>query len=180
MTTLRTPEAPATSRQLWLLHILTKQDTRDWDLTMQQASDKIAELKSNGSHQPANPQTATTQQTQVENKWHYCVMYGYPPSNHHWSNHLWRWKACLTTKDKRQALQKYNECLRLENEPWHAGHEYALVYCVGAHFAKRMLQAGVRTEGKLAKILQTTIKAETGTNPPMGVKTTHHNQNLGA
>jgi len=45
MVTLRTPEAPATSKQLWLLHILTKTDTRALQLTMQQASDKISELK---------------------------------------------------------------------------------------------------------------------------------------
>lgn len=51
MVTLRNPEAPASSKQLWLLHILTKQDTRNWQLTMQQASDKIEELKGNG-HKP--------------------------------------------------------------------------------------------------------------------------------
>ena len=46
--TLRNPGAPATNKQLWLLHLLTKQDTRDWKLTMQEASDKINELKGNG------------------------------------------------------------------------------------------------------------------------------------
>ena len=45
---LKTPEAPATSKQLWLLHILTKQDTRSWQLTMREASKKIEELKGNG------------------------------------------------------------------------------------------------------------------------------------
>lgn len=43
--TIREPAAPATSRQLWLLHILTKTDTRELKLTKQQASDKISELK---------------------------------------------------------------------------------------------------------------------------------------
>lgn len=55
MVMLATPEAPATSRQLWLLHILTKQDTRNLKLTMQQASDKISELKT--SKPEVKPQT---------------------------------------------------------------------------------------------------------------------------
>jgi len=46
---LRTPNAPASRKQLWLLHILTKEDTREWKLTMQEASDKITELKGNGN-----------------------------------------------------------------------------------------------------------------------------------
>jgi len=50
MATLRTPEAPATSKQLWLLHILTKTDTRGLKLTMQEASDRIEVLKSNGQN----------------------------------------------------------------------------------------------------------------------------------
>lgn len=48
-TTLQNPTAPATKKQLWLLHILTKQDTRGWNLTMQQASDKINQLKGNSN-----------------------------------------------------------------------------------------------------------------------------------
>jgi len=46
MVTLRTPEAPATSKQLWLLHILTKTDTRNLNITMAEASKRIEELKS--------------------------------------------------------------------------------------------------------------------------------------
>lgn len=46
---LNNPGAPATSRQLWLLHILTKQDTRNLQLTMQQASDAIAQAKQGGN-----------------------------------------------------------------------------------------------------------------------------------
>lgn len=42
---LRNPEAPATPRQLWRLHKLTGEDTRELKLTMQEASDKIAELE---------------------------------------------------------------------------------------------------------------------------------------
>ena len=53
--TLKTPDAPATAKQLWLLHILTKEDTRGLTLTMQEASDRIAELK-NSAHRPlVNP-----------------------------------------------------------------------------------------------------------------------------
>ncbi len=48
MVTLKTPEAPATNKQLWLLHLLTKTDTRNLDITMQEASNRIEELKSNG------------------------------------------------------------------------------------------------------------------------------------
>lgn len=42
---LRNPEAPATSKQLWLLHILTKSDTRGLNITMSEASKRIEELK---------------------------------------------------------------------------------------------------------------------------------------
>ncbi len=52
MVMLRNPESPATDKQLWLLHILTKTDTRNLNLTMQQASDKISELKSNNGTRP--------------------------------------------------------------------------------------------------------------------------------
>ncbi len=45
MIELKTPNAPATDKQLWRLHELTGEDTREWKLTMQQASDKIAELE---------------------------------------------------------------------------------------------------------------------------------------
>lgn len=52
MVTLRKPDAPATSRQLWRLHQLTKEDTRDLDITMQEASDRINRLESgNGKEQ---------------------------------------------------------------------------------------------------------------------------------
>ncbi len=51
MVTLRTPEAPATSKQLWLLHILTKTDTRQLNITMAEASKRIEDLKSlNGKY----------------------------------------------------------------------------------------------------------------------------------
>lgn len=43
---LNNPEAPATPRQLYKLHELSGEDTRDLKLTMQQASDKINELQS--------------------------------------------------------------------------------------------------------------------------------------
>ena len=48
---LHNPDAPATKKQLWLLHILTKTDTRNLNITMKAASDRINELKSN----PGNP-----------------------------------------------------------------------------------------------------------------------------
>jgi len=56
--TLRNPEAPATSKQLWLLHILTKTDTRNLNLTMQQASDRINELKGNGDKKDTKHSTS--------------------------------------------------------------------------------------------------------------------------
>lgn len=45
MVVLAHPEAPATKRQLFMLHKLTGEDTSGWKLTMQQASDKIEELE---------------------------------------------------------------------------------------------------------------------------------------
>ncbi len=62
MVTLKTPEAPATSKQLWLLHILTKTDTRKLDITMQEASNRIEELKSNGNHKPSHLTTTSKPQ----------------------------------------------------------------------------------------------------------------------
>lgn len=64
MVTLSNPEAPATHKQLWLLHILTKTDTRELNLTMQQASDKINELKNgdNGKRPLVNPHASTIKQ----------------------------------------------------------------------------------------------------------------------
>jgi hypothetical protein len=41
----RLEQIPATTKQLWYLHILTKQDTRDWKLTAKGASDMINALK---------------------------------------------------------------------------------------------------------------------------------------
>ncbi len=55
MVTLRTPSAPATSKQLWLLHILTKTDTRNLNITMAEASERIAELKHNDNHKGTRP-----------------------------------------------------------------------------------------------------------------------------
>ena len=42
---LKTPEAPATKKQLYRLGILTGQDTGDWRLTQQEASNRIDELE---------------------------------------------------------------------------------------------------------------------------------------
>ncbi len=43
--TLKTPEAPATSKQLWYLHILTKTDTRGLSMSMEEASNAIASIR---------------------------------------------------------------------------------------------------------------------------------------
>ena len=55
--TLKTPNAPATKAQLFMLHILTKQDTRvgEWTkLTMAEASNAIELLKAKqAKHAPA-------------------------------------------------------------------------------------------------------------------------------
>lgn len=59
---INNPDMPATKKQLWLLHILTKEDTRDWRFTMQQASDKIQELKQNGKRPLVNPHTSALEQ----------------------------------------------------------------------------------------------------------------------
>ena len=45
MVSLKNPEAPASKRQLYRLHELTDKDTREWKLTMQEASDKIDALE---------------------------------------------------------------------------------------------------------------------------------------
>lgn len=42
---LRNPDNPATDRQLYKLHQLTGEDTREWELTMAQASDRISALE---------------------------------------------------------------------------------------------------------------------------------------
>jgi hypothetical protein len=40
-------QAPATPKQLWFLHCLTKQNTKDWQITMKEASDLITIAKAN-------------------------------------------------------------------------------------------------------------------------------------
>lgn len=59
---IKNPDIPATKKQLWLLHLLTGTDTRNSNLTTQQASDKISELKGNKStnikHKPINEKLA--------------------------------------------------------------------------------------------------------------------------
>lgn len=47
---LKNPKAPATSKQLYKLHKLTGQDTQSLNITMQQASDMIAEFEAKASH----------------------------------------------------------------------------------------------------------------------------------
>jgi len=42
-------KSPATTRQLWYLHVLTKRDTRNWVLTVDQASELINKIKSGQS-----------------------------------------------------------------------------------------------------------------------------------
>lgn len=56
------PDEPATKKQLWLLHILTKEDTRQLKLTIKQASDKIAELKGNGKRPLVDPHASAIKQ----------------------------------------------------------------------------------------------------------------------
>lgn len=59
MVIINNPHDPATSRQLWMLHRLTKEDTRGLTLTKQQASDKIGELLADKpTHNDAAPAAA--------------------------------------------------------------------------------------------------------------------------
>ncbi|MFA5300563.1 MAG: hypothetical protein WC389_20440 [Lutibacter sp.] len=44
---LKNPDEPATKKQLWLLHILTKTDTRNLNITMLEASQRIEAAKKN-------------------------------------------------------------------------------------------------------------------------------------
>jgi len=58
MTRINSPDASASRKQLWLLHMLTKEDTRDWELTMQEASDKISEIKGSEHKQDTRHSTS--------------------------------------------------------------------------------------------------------------------------
>jgi len=60
--TMHNPEAPATNKQLWLLHILTKTDTRNLNITMAEASKRIAELKSGSKRPLVNPHATAIRQ----------------------------------------------------------------------------------------------------------------------
>lgn len=138
---IHNPEAPATRKQLWLLHILTKEDTRAWQLTMQEASDKIGELK-------GKPQVSS-------NGYHYCVMYSIAPSTHRMSNGGRKWRAFYTTKDKRQAMKRYNEDIaRYQRNPsLYPTSQVVLVECKKASLARAMLERG-DMESKFAKVLK--------------------------
>jgi hypothetical protein len=50
MVMLKNPDLPATSKQLWLLHILTKSDTRELNITMAEASKRIEDIKSKSAN----------------------------------------------------------------------------------------------------------------------------------
>ena len=138
---IKNPDAPATRKQLWLLHILAKEDTRDWRLTMQQASDKINELKqgNNSQHSPTN----TIKQNKASG-YHYCVMFSTAPSTHRMSNGKRKWKAFYTTKNKAAAIKQYNnELARIERNPsLYPTSQVVLVECKAASLARHMLQSG--------------------------------------
>lgn len=55
---LNNPDSPATKKQLWLLHILTKTDTRNLDITMSEASKRIESLKGNNKGRQSQGDTA--------------------------------------------------------------------------------------------------------------------------
>jgi len=77
---IRTPEALATSKQLWLLHVLTKTDTRNLNITMQEASDRIeaAKQKQGQGKQPDKKHTTRKGKTkEVANLKQYQNRVGY-------------------------------------------------------------------------------------------------------
>ena len=79
--TISKPDIPATKKQLWLLHLLTKEDTRNWNLTVKQASDKISELKGSSNHKPKTkvknkPVKYELERKQAHNKYKDSIGYG--------------------------------------------------------------------------------------------------------
>ena len=73
MIQIKTPDAPATNRQMWLLHLLTGEDTRNLDLTMKQASDRIAELKNTKPLTTPNNRPKS-QPSPSDRQYHYYLM----------------------------------------------------------------------------------------------------------
>lgn len=135
----KNPNGPATKRQLWLLHILMKTDTRNLNITVAEANKRITALKGN------------TQSEIHNNGEHYCLMYGYPPPNHHWSNHKWRWKACNTSTNKQAITRLYNNYV--DRLPYQSLIKaYVLVQCKSASLARLMLLRG-DNESKFARII---------------------------
>ena len=187
---LKNPEASATSKQLWLLHILTKQDTRGLTLTIKQASEKITELKGNASQRPlVNPHATALQQDKQllaqqrydkhtsnaspeapqspqRRNLHYCVMVSVAPSTHHMSNGKHKWRACHISKDIRKATTNYNECVKyLNNQNYGRIKAYVLVECRKAMFARSMLLAGLTEyRGERTGKLYARILKDTRTN----------------
>ncbi len=64
MVMLKNPELPATSKQLWLLHILTKTDTRNLNITMAECSKRIEAAK----NKPINKTVKPTENKPIEHK----------------------------------------------------------------------------------------------------------------
>lgn len=62
---LKTPYAPATSKQLWLLHILTQKDTRNLNLTMKEASEQIDKLMSKDKTTPTKIEQPISQSERI-------------------------------------------------------------------------------------------------------------------
>lgn len=165
---LKNPEAPATSKQLWLLHVLTKTDTRNLNITMAEACKRIEVLKSgNPTDSKPNKTTTLDKPEVIQGKkplytMHYCLMFCVPGSTHKMSTHKEVWRACNTSQDLKAITKLYNERLihLVTDNKWSKTTAYVLVECRKAVYAKIMLESGksiyigTSTKNELARILK--------------------------
>ena len=142
---LSNPNAPATSKQLYYLHLLTKQDTRDWKLTMEEASDKISELKGNGD----NKVRPTKRQEQ------YYLLTVFRPSEHRMSNGKYKVLCDYHTGNYGKARYRFDETKRQRKYAFNLDL-YAYVFAQGSSLTpiQTQLANGNFTENKSFKILE--------------------------
>ena len=135
---LSNPNASATSKQLYYLHLLTKQDTRAWKLTMKEASDKISELKGNGGNgdNKVNPKSKVKPIKQQER---YYLLSVFKPSQRRMSSGKYKVLCYYHTDNYSKATYRFDETKRQKR--------YTFNLDLYAHiFAKGRSQALIRTQ----------------------------------
>ena len=151
--TISNPDAPATSKQLYYLHLLTKQDTRDWKLTMKEASDKISELKGNGNNKVSPIPQSKVKLTKQQEK--YYLLSVFRPSQHRMSSSKYKVLCYYHTDNYGKARYRFDETKSQRRYTFNLDL-YAHIFAKGrsAALIRTQLADGNFTNNKSFKILE--------------------------